>query len=61
MVDWVLVVVVTAAEAYLPLDMRFKKTRAIRRRLTKEQANKKTEKAQKKKDAFPMRKFAIKA
>eukprot|EP00798_Chlamydomonas_sp_ICE-L_P003846 gene3846-13909_t len=48
-------------KAYLPLDMRNKKTRAIRRRLTKEQANKKTEKAQKKADAFPMRKFAIKA
>ncbi|KAL6763007.1 component of cytosolic 80S ribosome and 60S large subunit [Haematococcus lacustris] len=45
----------------LPLDMRVKKTRAIRKRLTKEQLNKKTLKASKKAVAFPMRKFALKA
>jgi large subunit ribosomal protein L35e len=46
---------------YLPVDMRVKKTRAIRRRLTKEQAKKKTEKQAKKIAAFPVRKFALKA
>ncbi|KAF5828054.1 component of cytosolic 80S ribosome and 60S large subunit [Dunaliella salina] len=47
--------------ALLPLDMRPKKTRAIRRRLSKEQVNKKTTKEAKKIAAFPMRKFALKA
>ncbi|KAK9824982.1 hypothetical protein WJX81_002684 [Elliptochloris bilobata] len=45
---------------YLPLDLRPKKTRAIRRRLTKHQASRKTEKQRKKETAFPMRKFAVK-
>ncbi|KIY49177.1 ribosomal protein L29 [Fistulina hepatica ATCC 64428] len=46
---------------YLPLDLRAKKTRAIRRRLTKSEAAAKTLK-QKKKDAnFPIRKYAVKA
>ncbi|KAL3693590.1 hypothetical protein R1sor_007241 [Riccia sorocarpa] len=46
---------------FLPLDLRPKKTRAIRKRLTLHQASLKTEK-QKKKDAyFPMRKYAVKA
>ncbi|KAK2080961.1 60S ribosomal protein L35-4 [Prototheca wickerhamii] len=44
-----------------PLDLRAKKTRAIRRRLTKRQANAKTVKQQKKIAAFPKRKFALKA
>ncbi|KAL6763006.1 component of cytosolic 80S ribosome and 60S large subunit [Haematococcus lacustris] len=48
-------------KSLLPLDMRVKKTRAIRKRLTKEQLNKKTLKASKKAVAFPMRKFALKA
>ncbi|KAJ9521336.1 hypothetical protein QJQ45_001291 [Haematococcus lacustris] len=48
-------------QSLLPLDMRAKKTRAIRKRLTKEQLNKKTLKASKKAVAFPMRKFALKA
>mmetsp|Transcript_35640 Transcript_35640/g.90127 ORF Transcript_35640/g.90127 Transcript_35640/m.90127 type:complete len:131 (-) Transcript_35640:99-491(-) len=48
-------------KSLLPLDMRVKKTRAIRKRLTKEQANKKTAKAAKKAAAFPLRKFALKA
>lgn len=46
---------------YKPLDLRPKKTRAIRRRLTKEQANKKTLRQIKKERAFPMRKYAVKA
>ncbi|KAF8341427.1 uncharacterized protein EI90DRAFT_2989212 [Cantharellus anzutake] len=45
----------------LPLDLRPKKTRAIRRRLTKHQLSVKTV-AQRKKDIhFPIRKYAIKA
>eukprot|EP00887_Chlorella_sp_A99_P001767 scaffold19.g1767.t1 len=46
---------------YTPLDLRAKKTRAIRRRLTKAQANANTEKQQKKERAFPRRKYAVKA
>jgi len=46
---------------YMPLDLRPKKTRAIRRRLTKHQASMKTEKQKKKEAYFPMRKFAVKA
>ncbi|XP_065638261.1 uncharacterized protein LOC112004939 [Quercus suber] len=45
---------------YLPLDLRPKKTRAIRRRLTKRQASLKTEREKKKEMYFPMRKYAIK-
>ncbi|XP_028066772.1 uncharacterized protein LOC114269610 [Camellia sinensis] len=45
---------------YLPLDLRPKKTRAIRRRLTKHQASLKTEREKKKELYFPMRKYAIK-
>lgn len=50
-----------AGSKYKPLDLRPKKTRAIRRRLTKEQASKKTLRQIKKDRAFPMRKYAIKA
>lgn len=46
---------------FKPLDLRPKKTRAIRRRLTKEQINKKTERQLKRERAFPKRKYAIKA
>merc|ERR1711976_1091403 len=46
---------------YMPLDLRTKKTRAIRRRLTKHQPGLKTEKEIKKAVAFPARKFAVKA
>lgn len=44
----------------LPLDLRPKKTRAIRRRLTAEQATKLTEKGKKKEHYFPKRKYAVK-
>ena len=46
---------------FIPTDLRMKKTRAMRRALTKEQAAKKTLRQQKKERAFPMRKFALKA
>ncbi|KAF3453807.1 hypothetical protein FNV43_RR04248 [Rhamnella rubrinervis] len=45
---------------YMPLDLRPKKTRAIRRRLTKHQASLKTEREKKREMYFPMRKYAIK-
>ncbi|EGD88990.2 60S ribosomal protein L35 [Trichophyton rubrum D6] len=45
---------------YLPLDLRAKKTRAIRRRLTTHQASLKTEKQKKKDMHFPQRKYAVK-
>lgn len=46
---------------YLPKDLRPKKTRALRRALTKEQKNKKTLKEKKKLKAFPQRSYALKA
>jgi large subunit ribosomal protein L35e len=45
---------------YLPLDLRSKQTRAIRRRLTKHEATLITEKQRKKNIHFPQRKFAVK-
>mmetsp|Transcript_34036 Transcript_34036/g.24549 ORF Transcript_34036/g.24549 Transcript_34036/m.24549 type:complete len:125 (+) Transcript_34036:38-412(+) len=48
-------------ERFVPIDLRKKQTRAIRQRLTKEQANKKTTKQAKKDSYFPQRKFAVKA
>ena len=45
----------------LPLDLRYKKTRAMRRALTKHEASLKTDKQKKKERCFPVRKFAIKA
>jgi len=50
-----------AGAQYLPTDLRVKKTRAIRRALTKEQKNKKTLRQLKKAKHFPLRKYAIKA
>ncbi|KAI9063221.1 ribosomal protein L35 [Trametes sanguinea] len=46
---------------YMPLDLRPKKTRAIRRRLTKHEASLKTLKQRKKEIHFPLRKYAVKA
>ncbi|KAI9303745.1 ribosomal L29 protein-domain-containing protein [Cunninghamella echinulata] len=46
---------------YTPLDLRVKKTRAMRRALTPYERNLKTVKQQKKLVAFPARKFAVKA
>ena len=45
---------------YVPKDLRAKKTRAIRRRLTENEAKKITLKQKKKQIAFPQRKFAVK-
>ena len=45
----------------MPLDLRYKKTRAIRKSLTKEQKALKTVKQQKKEKHFPLRKYAVKA
>merc|ERR550514_1884038 len=44
---------------YAPLDLRVKKTRSIRQRLTRDQANAKTEMQQKKEKRFPLRKYAV--
>ncbi|RMJ22969.1 60S ribosomal protein L35 [Aspergillus sp. HF37] len=45
---------------YLPLDLRPKLTRAMRRQLTKHEATMVTEKQRKRQIHFPQRKFAIK-
>ncbi|XP_017799562.1 PREDICTED: 60S ribosomal protein L35 [Habropoda laboriosa] len=45
---------------YKPLDLRPKKTRALRRALTPFQAKKKTQKEIRKRSAFPPRKYALK-
>merc|ERR1712080_690595 len=45
----------------LPLDLRAKKTRAIRRRLTKHERTQTTERAHKKAIHFPKRQFIVKA
>lgn len=46
---------------YKPLDLRPKKTRALRRVLTPYQASRKTLKEIRKRSAFPQRKYALKA
>ncbi|RSH87622.1 60S ribosomal protein L35 [Apiotrichum porosum] len=46
---------------YIPQDLRYKKTRAIRRRLTTKEASAITLKAHKKAIHFPQRKYALKA
>ncbi|EDR12411.1 60S ribosomal protein L35 [Laccaria bicolor S238N-H82] len=46
---------------YLPLDLRPKKTRAIRRRMTKHESSLKTLKQRKKDLNFPIRKYAVRA
>ncbi|OBA26141.1 hypothetical protein HANVADRAFT_56686 [Hanseniaspora valbyensis NRRL Y-1626] len=52
---------VYAGKKYQPKSLRAKKTRALRRALTKHQASLVTVKQQKKQAAFPQRKYAIKA
>ncbi|KAJ1512127.1 60S ribosomal protein L35, partial [Coelomomyces lativittatus] len=44
---------------YKPLDLRPKKTRAMRRALTKTQANRKTPRAHKKLRQFPKRRYVV--
>jgi len=46
---------------YLPLDMRAKKTRAIRRRLSKDEASRMTLRQKKKATHFPLAVYALKA
>ncbi|KAL1306893.1 hypothetical protein AAFC00_005538 [Neodothiora populina] len=46
---------------YLPLDLRSKQTRAIRRALTKDEKSIVSEKQKKKQIHFPQRNFAVKA
>lgn len=49
-----------AGQKHIPVDLREKKTRAIRRRLTSEQANKKTARKLRQLKAYPARVFAVK-
>jgi len=46
---------------YKPLDLRVKKTRAIRRKLSPTEASKVTERQKKRQIHFPQRKYAVKA
>jgi len=46
---------------YMPLDLRPKQTRAIRRRLSEKDASRVLEKTKKRQVQFPQRKFAVKA
>jgi len=50
-----------AGAKYMPKDLRVKKTRAMRRALTKAERTKKTHKQKRMAAAFPVVKFAIKA
>ena len=52
---------VYAGKKHLPKDLRPKKTRALRRALTKEELGKMTVKELKKKQNFPPRKYAVMA
>merc|ERR1719313_272741 len=52
---------VVRKQKYLPTDLRYKKTRAIRRRLSLSEKKVKSARQQKKLDNFPMRRFAVKA
>merc|ERR1719215_1129446 len=49
----------TRKRKYTPKDLRSKQTRAFRRRLTKHEAARRTDKQQKKADNFKLRKFAL--
>ncbi len=46
---------------YKPLDLRPKKTRAMRRALSERDANRLTKKAMRKNSIYPVRKYAVKA
>lgn len=48
-------------KVHIPLDIRTKKTRALRRKLTYKQSEKMTLKAKTKSQHFPLRKYAVKA
>ena len=46
---------------YFPTDLRYKKTRALRRALTKNERNQRSARLAKKSSNFPLRKFALRA
>ena len=46
---------------YKPLDLRPKKTRALRRELTNSEKNRKTQKQRRRERLFPVRKYAVMA
>jgi large subunit ribosomal protein L35e len=50
-----------AKKSKKPVDLRAKKTRALRRKMTKSQLNKKTIRKQKQEKNFGLRKFALRA
>lgn len=50
-----------ANKKYKPLDLRHKKTRAIRKAISKKDASRMTERQKKRKIHFSLRKFAVKA
>lgn len=52
---------VLGGKKHVPLDLRRKKTRAMRRALTKHEKSIKTVKQQKKEAYFPKRRYALKA
>jgi large subunit ribosomal protein L35e len=51
----------SAGKKYIAIDLRAKKTRALRRALTKEESARKTAKQAKKEAHFPKRRYAVKA
>jgi large subunit ribosomal protein L35e len=51
----------SAGQKYISKDLRLKKTRAMRRALTKKERGAKTLKEQKKETHFPARRYALKA
>merc|ERR1711935_1286821 len=51
----------SAGSKYVPKDLRIKKTRAVRRALTKAERSQKTQKQKRMEAAFPSVKFAVKA
>ena len=48
------------SKKFKPTDLRHKKTRAMRRQLTKRERSVKTAKQQRKERVYPMRKYAVK-
>lgn len=48
-----------AGNKYMPKDLRIKKTRAMRRALTKAERSKKTDRQRKRLAAYPERKYAV--
>jgi large subunit ribosomal protein L35e len=51
----------SAGSKYLPKDLRYKKTRAMRRALTTAEKSRKTSRQVKKEAAFPNQKYALRA